>query len=224
MNMISPATIIQVKKDYQPYIDEEVRQCLKEVDIQLSTAIDSGVIEEWRLYKSIRNQINKFIDIRKRIYYEKLLERFSNLWKTVKDLSGSNVCTIPRRIISGGKTITSPKKLADACNNFFVNKVGKIRTKFIETDTNPIKILEKLVPRAREKFILPFINQEEAFDIIKNLKCSNSAGYDAITSNFIKKIPDITSIYLTHAINASIRENQFPECLKITRILPISKV
>ena len=36
-------------------------------------------------------------------------------------------------------------------------------------------------------------------------------------------IPEVTSIYLTHAINCMIRTKRFPEVMKITRILPLTK-
>ena len=56
-----------------------------------------------------------------------------------------------------------------------------------------------------------------------NLKNSNTAGYDKKTSRILKMGSPIISILLTHAINTSIRENKFPETLKIARVLPILK-
>ena len=50
-----------------------------------------------------------------------------------------------------------------------------------------------------------------------------TTGHDSISSRIIKLAPDQFAIYITHAINLSIREGYFPKILKIARILPLSK-
>ena len=55
------------------------------------------------------------------------------------------------------------------------------------------------------------------------MKCSKTTGHDSISSRILKLAPDHFAIYLTHAINVSIREGYFPKILKVARILPLSK-
>ena len=55
------------------------------------------------------------------------------------------------------------------------------------------------------------------------MKCSDNAGYDRITSRFMKQGKVMISILLTHAINLSIMRKIFPKSLKIHKILPILK-
>ena len=52
---------------------------------------------------------------------------------------------------------------------------------------------------------------------------SNTVGFDNISMSIIKIIPDVLAIYIMHGINSSIRQEIFPDILKITRILPILK-
>ena len=39
----------------------------------------------------------------------------------------------------------------------------------------------------------------------------------------LKLNPDIVSIFVTHAINTSIRAGIFPKCMKLARIVPLLK-
>ena len=55
------------------------------------------------------------------------------------------------------------------------------------------------------------------------MRCSNTVGHDAISSRILKLTPDVLSPFITHAFNSSIRSGIFPDILKVSRILPISK-
>ena len=82
---------------------------------------------------------------------------------------------------------------------------------------------KKIVERPNTKFKLPEITLQETYDIIADMKSSTTCGYDSINSKTIKQSPHITSILMTHAINVIIRKGKIPECMKISRILPLSK-
>ena len=145
------------------------------------------------------------------------------MWKTVKQLNkGDKSCT-PTSISVNNKLVSSPEKICDAMSAFFYNKIIIIRQGFLKSRMDPIEIFKKLIPRCESEFKLPLITIKETQDIICKMKRSNTTGYDSISSRIIKIIPEITSVYLTDCINATIREGIFPTCLKITRILPISK-
>ena len=49
-------------------------------------------------------------------------------------------------------------------------------------------------------------------------------GHNGISSRIVKLAPDLISVYLTFAINISIRQGYFPKILKVTRILPLRRI
>ena len=79
------------------------------------------------------------------------------------------------------------------------------------------------MPKSKTTFILEETTVERTGEYIDKLKLSNTVGYDRIMSRTIKMAKSILAILLTHAINCSIRQCQFPSSLKILRILPILK-
>ena len=52
-------------------------------------------------------------------------------------------------------------------NNFFIEKIQKIRDSFTKTLVNPIDILNYLIPRNKNEFTLSLITIKETQNIIK---------------------------------------------------------
>ena len=59
--------------------------------------------------------------------------------------------------------------------------------------------------------------------LIKSLKSSGSTGYDDISSKTLKKCVDVISPHIMHMINTIVRTSIFPQCFKVTKIIPILK-
>ena len=91
------------------------------------------------------------------------------------------------------------------------------------TNTDPLVILEKLIPKVKKEAKFPLIKLEETKKIIKELKNSNSSGMDNLTNKIIRKAPERMAEMHTHLINQIIKKKKFPEILKISKIIPISK-
>ena len=54
-------------------------------------------------------------------------------------------------------------------------------------------------------------------------KNSSSTGYDAISNKILKKIGREMAPILAHLINSIVRTGIFPNCLKVSKIIPIQK-
>ena len=119
-----------------------------------------------------------------------------------------------------GFNYSSPPKLANLCNKYFLKEIKKIRNNFIKTTINPIQILEFLIPKNQNTFNLPPITLEKTKKIIKNLKNSNSTGHDLLNNKILKKVKNILAPHITYLINTIIISNIFPDIFKISRILP----
>ena len=227
MNMIveelAPEKIIQIKKDDQPYIDNEIKIISKEANEELTEAINMNDDEKWKKWKMKRNQLSKEIESKKLAHYIKELQHPRKKWKVFNNLTVAGKSTFPRSIINNNETVKSPKKLAELANNFFVDKINIMRSKFTKSKATPIEVLEELVPKIDNNCIIKQITTNECQKIIKDLKPSRTTSFDAVDSMMTKEIPEITAVLLTHMINSSLRQNKFPEILKLSRIIPISK-
>ena len=223
MNTVAPFRVVQVKKKVIPFFNEDAEQLLNDANQELSAAIRFDEIEQWRVYKSKRNQALNYIESLKKDYYTDLLNNSPDMWSTVKRITGFAKQAIPTRIAVDNIMVSSPVKIAKKFNIFFYEKIQKIRSGFKKTNMTPTQVLEKLVPRPESTFTLPLISIKECEAIILKMKSSHSVGFDVLTSRILKQIPDITAVYLTHMINSSIRQGKFPTILKVSRIIPICK-
>ena len=101
---------------------------------------------------------------------------------------------VPTRIVNEGKTTTSPKEICKEFSGFFHHKIDKIRKSFVASNISPIQILQKLIPRKQLKFILKEISLERIYEIINNMKTSNTCYFNGISSAVMKEIPHILSL------------------------------
>ena len=72
---VAPSKIVQNKKDNLPWKTEETRKVMEETEAQLEIAIETKDVEEWRLFRAMRNQAFKFLNIVKSNYYVQRTQR-----------------------------------------------------------------------------------------------------------------------------------------------------
>ena len=101
--------------------------------------------------------------------------------------SGITPQSTPIAIKHNGEYVRSPKILANISNQFYIDKVAKITGPLSAKNKDPISLLNKLIPPKNcNSFTLPEINISETYKLIRNMKNSNSVGYDSISINTIK--------------------------------------
>ena len=110
------------------------------------------------------------------------------MWRCVRELTNSNKQQPPRLLKINGVFTTSLRKITNECNNFFVNKISKLRGKFrLNSNVTAIEILKFLIPRSRERVIFHKIYIKVVKKLLKNAKASNSLGNDIISMKTLKK-------------------------------------
>ena len=168
---------------------QKARRATRATPIILTYAIKSKNQDDWRLYRHEKNTLNKKIDEAKTIFLKNKLGHPSKGWKVLNEFKGNSKAHPPSKLLHKNKLISSPKAIADIQNQFYVKKIKEIRKSFSKSDISPIKILEKLRPRVKNKLHIPPITISKTIKIIKKLKMSNSTGWDNITSRILKKCP-----------------------------------
>ena len=185
IDSIAPAKIVQYKKDFCPYYDSNIVNKLKLSNVMLTAAINSHNQNDWRAFKNDRNDLSKIIDKAKSTYCKNNFKNKNKQWKFIKNFNNSNKQQIPNNITHNNKQITSPRELANIANNYFIDKIIKIRNAFTPSTTDPIEILSKLIPRNNNSLVIPEITLKQTIDLINKLKSSNSTGHDSINNKII---------------------------------------
>ena len=129
----------------------------------------------------------------------------------IKDINNCNKFNPPTSIREGTEMNNSPKGIAQLANNFFISKIIKIRNEFPDNSLDPMGILTQLIPKSSCKFTLPPITLSETIKILKNLKSSNSTGYDNVNNKILKRVKLEIAPHICHLINCIINTSIMPE-------------
>ena len=142
------------------------------------------------------------------------------MWNNVKSLSQKNKQTPPRCIVFDNQKVTSLKNIANISNQFFIDKILKLRGQFTPPNFSALDILSKIFPRNQNTWKLQLMTIEQTMEIIKKAKGTNSLGPDNISMKTIKKLGPCIAPHITHLINSIIIKQIYPEILQISRITP----
>ena len=196
--------------------------------------------DDWRRFRAQRNLVIKLNKVNKSNYYNFRLnikknengdeDKYQNdvqskiMWGTFKNLTNTNKQVPPRVILHNGNLVTSVKKIVNIANEYFVEKISKIRASFpLNLNISALEILQKLVPKCQNQFNLKTATIEDISRIIKKMKPKNSKGNDISNMKIIKKLCPAIIPHITHLVNSIIYTEIYPTILKVSRISPILK-
>ena len=139
---------------------------------------------DWIAFKTQQNKTFKLIKTAKTQYFESKLNHPTQGWRFVTQYSGLPAQSIPTLIKHNGIPITSPKQIAEIANTHFIQKVKTITNSFSHIKHDPIKLLNKVLPRNpnQHNLSLRYISIKETNKIIQNLKNTYSTGDDTLSN------------------------------------------
>lgn len=138
-----------------------------------------------------------------------------SLWKAAKRLKRPQILDPPLKT-HDGKWVGNPKAKADLFAEHLAN-VFKSHPQ--ETAVENITLVDKV-----DNMEIPFITLKELKNFCKhNLSNKKAPGYDLITGQVMKELPDIAFLKLQHIINASFKLKHVPRHWKIAEVIVIVK-
>ena len=152
-----------------------------------------------------------------------LSRHLNEVWKIVKEISSPNR---NNNIIlnEDGIEITDGKEVAEIFNNFFIQKIEKLKDNIdISIVEDPLERLRNKMQPKNLKFSLQTVTEAKVLKAIKQMKNKKSAGRDEITQEQMIMGAEVLAIPLTRIINASITEGKFPDIWKSAVITPVLK-
>ena len=97
------------------------------------------------------------------------LKQSRNKWKTVKNINKNNKQHPPNKIKYNNEIITSPKTISNIANNYFKDKIIKIRNLMDKPKYNPINLLSKLIKPIKYNTKIKPITRKQTLKLIDKL-------------------------------------------------------
>ena len=208
-----------MRKNYVPWLMKELKVLMKERDYALHLANSSNDPITKLYYKNLKNTVTSSIRKEKRKWEQEKLNSSRNnpdvLWKNVKSWLSWGNSGPPSKLIDNGTLVTSPKKLAETMNKFFVQKVKKLKESIPSSNKNPCSKLRESMASRKCSFSIQPVGPEEIEDIVMRMKNSKSTGIDNINILIIKLALPVILPALTHVVNLSITTSRFQEAWKL---------
>ena len=146
--------------------------------------------------------------------------------ETYKNLNGQNsTAKIPDTVTINESSFNEPQDIIEKLNVFF-STIIKLKTEHVSSGVNFDSALTEFVNikvPADVKFRIPVMKHKELLSSIKSLNIAKATGLDGITPKILKSSAEIVCPILLEIINISLNIGQFPDGLKIAKLLPIHK-
>ena len=141
-----------------------------------------------------------------------------NTWKLIKSALNKSRKTQDIILKSDDKIITNTNSICDKFNEFFNSNY----TENLDPNLN-LDFKSFMGPSSIDSFFLLETNHTEILNTVNKLKNSKSSGTDNISNSLLKNL--VLSILnpLNHLINLSLKNGQFPNVYKTSKILPLYK-
>ena len=200
-----------IKKKYKSWFDEEALK----LKVQRRKAKKIWQRRRCELHKRLYLQTDKcykkhLFQTKKKILRDKL-NSGNNKTKTLYKITKSLTSDTSENILP---TATSSKELANIFANFFVDKVTKIKSKFLNNENYQI-----LTRNCKILSNFQTITEEELFKTMKSTTSSN----DPCNTEFILNFIQILAPVWTNIINKSIEAGTVLKCWKEAVVLPVQK-
>ena len=227
LDEIAPVKTVQLRANYVPGLQNDTKQLMVERDRLHAIAESSDSPEDWRQFRSARNMVTASIRRDKKLWEKAKLDNCKNnsdqTWKTVKSWLSWGRSGPPTQLVVDGELLSKPSVLSNTMNNFFLDKIKKLRSTIHPPKSDPLKKLKEAMKHKQCSFKLKQTNVQEVVKVIRGLKNSSSCGVDYIDTKCIKLVSTLLAPSLVHIVNLSVEASVFPDIWKIAKVVPLLK-
>ena len=192
--------------------------------------VDSGFDKNsiaWENYRVVRNQANNAVrDAKKRAMNAVLHDDSLDPWQKIKIFQGKNQqCNnVIDEIDYLDSKFTESFEIANNLNNYFSNIGVKLNEEArLMKNGSGWSTANTSVPLNFDKFRFQEISNCEVSQYLNSLKSRKTGGINQIPAFIYKILEPLILNPLTHIINLSLKENDFPDIWKKALVIPIHK-
>ena len=230
LNRLSPKKTIVAKKLSKRWISPEIKAELMERTRLHNRAKQTGDQEDWRRYKTWRNQLRNKMRRAEDTFTRDWLNQDDEKtkWHRVKTMAGLDSANKSEMEIKTNYGVTkSGPILSSFMNNFFKEKVQKLKAKtnpnVEESNKYTRKYLENNRPLFQDGFHFKTVSISQLKKHVKALSNTSSIGVDDIPTYIVKTFSNVLLSSILHVVNLSITKAQYPDLYKTGYISPIPK-
>ena len=227
LDILAPIRTIQVRASYVSGISEQTKNLQRERKFAQEKAAFTNDPEDWRTFRSLRNQATASVRMDKKRWEEQRFDSLKNsttdIWRSLKGWLGWNSGGPPTQLFHNGRLITRPVGLSSTMNEFFITKIKNLREKIPQTSCDPLIYLRQAMKGRSCTFSFKEVSLTEVKKVICSLKNSSATGVDYIDTKTIKLGVDILAPVIQHIINLSMCTSTFPDSWKWHKMVPLLK-
>ena len=211
----------------KPFITKGIKESIKSKHALYKKYMNDPSEVNKQNYKNKRNQLLQILRIAETNYYASFIKKNSDnskqLWKRFGNILGkskSKQNPIEKLLINDNQ-ITDQKTITSEFNKYFCNVGENLASKIRDTGTDNFK--KYLNHPSPQSMFVENITTNEIIIEINNLDLNKSPGHDEFTAKFLKISHNIISPTLCEIFNICIKKGEYPNLLKIAKVLPIFK-
>ena len=226
LDKMAPVKKIQVRVRFTTWLSDETKKLMKERDYAQLRASQSNKTDDIHEFKNLRNRVTNRLKKEKKNWKQGKLQECGNnsgqIWKNVLGWLNWKSSGAPTQIFHNGRLENKPARIATCINEYFVSKVDTIIRNLPQSQADPLKTLLLRENRA-PTFSLKPAYPDQIGKIISGLKNSNTSGVDFIDTGIIKLVSEDILPAVTHLVNLSIKQSEFPLAWKHAKVIPLHK-
>ena len=196
----------------------------KKRDKMLNIYKKTNKIRDQKYYKKLKYICKKIFIHDKYTYFSLMLDKASNnnklMWKTLNTFTGNTNTNPmhPYKIKVGDDINTNLLEICNVFNDFFVNIIDEIKVSF-----NVVSPTLNIVEDNAFTFSFDKITELQIMKAFTVKRSSNMETYNSVPYSIIDALKDTFIHFLMGQYNNMVENCIFPDCLKISKIIPIHK-
>ena len=226
----APQKIIKLRmcdKFREPWLSVQIKKFNTKCRKLCNKARKTGFASDHQKYKIYRNIVNQIKNYEKRKFYNDLFAKIGKnsklIWNVMNNLiRSSNSKHEITEILSNEKKYTSETDICRIFNDHFIE--AGIRTQSSVIPAKPgSKLVVDYVKRVDTSKELGHVTEGQICKIVQKMKPKKSFGFDEISNFLLKQLINIIKTPLCMIFNKSIMNGDFPDLMKIAKMIPCIK-
>ena len=230
----APIKARQYRRNHASWMTEKLKETKGRRDALRNVACTSGREEDWRRFKTVRNNYNKELVRTKNDHYRRQFENYAEerdvkkIFSETKKLLKWKTVGQPKTFLKDGRLWRKPVELASIQIEYFTEKVQKLMDSLAGQQGDPLKYLRMALQRwdgcgKFQSFSFREVTTLEAVNMIGKLGNSTATGIDEIDSMSLKLVTAELTQPIKHIINVSLTESSYANKWKIAKTIPLLK-
>lgn len=178
----------------------------------------AAMIPEW-YYKKYCYILKKVIKLAKMWKNNEFLVNAENkskaTWSLIKSVTGAKNKSKEDLLKNFKSRCGNCTELLNMLNKYFIESCPDVNSNSVNSDFK--------INACQHSFFLYPTDLHEVYTCIRSLKNKQSVGADQVPICILKTVSEVIAYPLSHIINMSFKNGEFPEALKVAQIKPIHK-